>query len=160
MKTLLLFTIVLLFAGCTIFQSNTQSEQHIKICLKYGHGDEINTFEGRLVKDLVPRKVTTTFWFTEHEQEIILAKVDSINYFSLPDEIPFPTSDYFPPFTEYFKLRIQVNGNDKTIEWYDATEDKNIVIHKKLSDLFELIRTITFAKKEYKDLPPTEGGYL
>jgi hypothetical protein len=159
----LLYACLLLNIGCISFFSERHDPQLIQIDFRYGKGEKINTFSGELVKDLIPGTARTTFWFTKHEQDLILAKVDSLDFYDLPDTINImsPSVIILPSFgPSYF--RIKHGDRDKTVMLYDFSieSDKMPIILRRITMLVDYILQIAYSKAEYKSLPKRKGAYI
>jgi hypothetical protein len=157
MKNILIVYIILL-SGCSFFHSVTHDPQLIQINLKGPTGDEVNTFSGMVVKDLVILgKDSTSFWFTKQEQDRILAKVDSIDFYSLPDTIKPHPNIIHVGFDKPSFLRIRIGDKDKTVVSYHPVEERNEKYNRRYHELFWFIWKIVQSKEEYKSLPESEG---
>ena len=140
-------------------------EQFIKIHFHYGFGNELNTFEQTYQKDLVlDGSVKIPFWLTAEEQEQIISKVQTVNFFQFPDTICYNSeTDSFTvaivepnPGRQF--LRILYQEQDKTVNWYLPLPDNEYSIS--LLELIEHIISIIESKPEYQSLPPVRGGYI
>ena len=167
MKRPITFFFLLLFG---LFLSSCQDSpvepenQFVQIYFKYGFKNELNTFKNTFQKDLVMDGVIKVkFWLTAVEQNSILEKANSINYFSMPDTFKYISKDSImvsiDPNPGEQILRIKYKTKDKTTIWtYPLVENNN-----QFNDLLELrqfIITIIESKPEYKKLPAQRGGYL
>ena len=158
----LLYLYLLLSAGCIPFFGESHDPQFVQIDFRYGNGDRIDTFSGILVKDLIPGTASTNFWFTKQEQEMILAKVDSLGFFSLPDTIDITPHIIIQPGWGPYHYRIKCGSRDKTVVLYDYSieSEKMPEIGRRITKLIEFIIELAYSKSEYKSLPETKGLYL
>lgn len=150
---------LLLFGCCALRSDKTPDEQFVQIYLHYGFGDEINTFQQTLQKDLVPGTVTIPFSFTKREQEIILTNAERFRFFNFPDTVNRQTDETIQPDAGAQTLRIRVGDKDKTIVWFEP-HDRRFKYYPLLIELRNLILDIVVSKPEYKALPPAKGGYM
>ena len=154
--------IILLISSCkeSIFEPE---DQFVQIYFKYGFRNELNTFENTYQKDLVWNGVIKIrFYLTTEEQNKILDKINSIDYFSLPDTFKYIPEDSISlialPNPGEQLLRIKYRHNDKETIWtYPINEDNPQV--ENLMELNYFIISIIESKPEYKRLPPAKGGY-
>ena len=161
-----LFALIVAFGswGCSEKQVEPDP-QFILIHLKYGWANELNTFEQTFQKDLVLDGVATTdFWFTTKEQEEILAEVESVNFFSLPDTVGYnlvkdTIALFIQPHPGWQHLRIRHDNQEKIVSWYDLNiyEDE---YSASLSKLVRVVIEIIELKPAYQALPPAKGGYV
>ena len=107
--------------------------------------------------------IKVEFWLTATEQNSILEKANSMNYFAMPDTFKNFSNDSLmitmDPDPGEQILRIQHQSLDKTIVWTYPVLHTN----SQLNDLLELqkfIITLIESKPEYKKLSPARGGYL
>jgi hypothetical protein len=132
--------------------------------MHYEFKNEVNTFNMTLQKDLILDGIAQTeFWFNMEEQNRILKKVSSVNFFELPDTFRYDYDlDSVLVFTspnpgEQF-LRIQYQQHDKIIYWfYPLPKEENIQL---LLELRDFIIEIIESKPEYKALPEARGAYI
>jgi hypothetical protein len=136
----------------------------VNIYLKYDFKNELNTFENTFQKDLIlDGVIKIKFWLTAKEQNSILEKAKSINYFSLPESFQYIPQDSIMVFAHPNPgeqiLRIKYQKLDKTTVWtYPLLENNS-----QFDDLLELrkfIITLIESKPEYKKLPVARGGYV
>ena len=105
--------------------------------------------------------VKTGMWLTTREQEIILAHLEFINFFRLPETIYAQPNVVISPDQGAQWLRVKYKEKDKTVIWYyplpaDRFTTTTIIAWKVRRDL---LRVIIESKPEYKALPPVKGGY-
>ena len=165
MKIIILIISTIISISCSSINTNCKSDdenQFIKIYLKTGKYDIIDTFNGRLVKDLVPDTVVIPFSFSKREQEIIKVKVTDYILSQLPDTINPQdkngggSNSHLGPTI----LRIKTDKTDKTIIAYYPFTSSEIILYDPYTSIIDLIITIVKSKKEYKELPDRKGAYL
>jgi hypothetical protein len=171
MKNIKIFIATLLFISCSenIVEQNIEqqfermdAEQEIKILIKYGFKNEIDTFQKTVTKDLVlDGTATMDFWFQPIEQLQIIEKLEEINFWSLPDTLQaHPDSVHFlvSPDPGLQSIRINYNNLDKTVYWFLINDypDK----FERLIKLKQTILEIVYNDPEYLNLPPIRGGYI
>ncbi|MBU0561238.1 MAG: hypothetical protein KJ799_04950 [Bacteroidetes bacterium] len=160
--------IVLLLAGLFLLSCQDSSvepeNQFVQIFFKYGIKNELNTFENTYQKDLfLDGVIKIKFWLTADEQNKILEKAYSVNYFSMPDTFKVSPWDsiyiYTSPDSSEQILRIKYQDKEKTTIWtYPLVE--NMSQFKDLLELQQFIISIIESKPEYKKLPDHRGGYM
>jgi hypothetical protein len=168
MNFLKILLIALFLFSCSenIVEQNFErkdAEQEIKILLKYGFKDEINTFEKTLTKDLVQNGLAKmNFWFQPNEQLQIMEKLEEINFWSLPEDTLKQNSDSVKivmcPDPGLQSLRVNYNNLDKTVNWFlinDYPEE-----FERINILTNTILEIVNNDPEYQNLPPVKGGYF
>lgn len=148
------------FSGCSLLNTTGHDEQFVKVHFRYFNGDEINTFTGKVIKDLIPGKDSTSLWYTLEEQMMILSMADSINFFSFPDTIKHSKDHFVQPYFGPAKLRIKFGNKDKTVVICSPCSNEFIEYHNSFVKFFIFITTLTYEKNEYKNLPGVHGGYL
>jgi hypothetical protein len=156
-----LVTSILIF-GCCVFSPSSSADhevQFIQIFYHSGPLDELDTFHGTYQKDLIPGTVKTTMWLTTREQEIILTNVEQIGFFSFPDTVDRPPNTFVQPDFGPQVIRINYEGRDKTVVWYDPIDSRSKVKYY-MESLQILLNAIIFSKPEYKALPPRKGAYI
>ncbi len=163
-KYLLFLVLFCLFLSSCKDSSVEPATQFAQIYLKYDFENELNTFDNTFQKDLIMDGVIKIeFFLTAEEQNQILEKAYSINYFSLPD-----TFKYIPvngitlitnPNPGEQVLRIKFQQKDKKIIWTYPLNEDNVEAND-LMKLKDFIISIIESKPEYKKLPPAKGGYL
>lgn len=146
------FILIILFIfGCKTIQYVPPDEQNVKISLAYTCR-EIDTFHNKFIFAFVPDTTAVDLWFTKQEQEIILNKADSINFFSFPDSLPKADSGLvYHPNCYPASLRIMTESNDKTVVFFRETTNDYKSQLDELQDLANNILEMAFNKKEYKD---------
>jgi hypothetical protein len=158
-----LLLLVSLLSSCQ--DSSVEPEtQFVQIYFKYSFKNELNTFENTYQKDLVlDGVIKVKFWLTAEEQNRILEKANSINYFSLPDTFKYISQDSITvsinsnPGEQILRIKYQMN--DKTTLWtYPLLE--NDTQFNDLLELRQFIITIIESKPEFKKLPAHRGGYI
>ena len=130
-----LFFIALFLSSCK--DNSVEPEtQFVQIYFKYSFKNELNTFANTYQKDLVlDGVIKVKFWLTDEEQNNILDKLNSLNYFSLPDTFNYIPQDSISPSPNPGKqiLRIKYQQNDKKIIWTYPLNEDNL----KVKDLME-----------------------
>jgi hypothetical protein len=162
--------IVLAIGGCDpgeapLFGSNPADipdpdPQFIKIFHQYSFRDTLDTFHGRLTKDLIlDGTVTIWFWLTTAEQESLQVELEREQFFAMPDTLfPIPGMDIDPnPSPDV--LRVEAGGVEKTVVWIFPLEP-SLPHNQSILRLSAAIRRIVESRKEYKQLPQPRGGYL
>jgi hypothetical protein len=156
----LLFACQVFLTGCDLGEPSPPGPQLVKIRLQYNFRDMVDTFNGTLTKDLVlDGTVTVPFWLTKSEQDGLLAEIEREGFFNMPDTIASIPGVVITPDPSPDFLRVQVNGSDKTVVWnypINTSNPQGQAIRRLATALWN---TVT-AKPEYKQLPPTRGGYL
>ena len=160
----LLILITVFFTGCEK-KVLEPDPQFLKIHFHYGFANELNTFEQTFQKDLgLDGTAITDFWFSTEEQERILVKVETINFFNFSDTVGYnPGVDsiavIIEPHPGWQFLRAKHENRDKTVYWYDFYnyEDK---YSTPLMELTSLIIEIIESKPEYQNLPPAGPMYI
>jgi hypothetical protein len=152
-KTHTVTTILLMFIwGCSMFTSSSKPEpvdQFLEIDLTYNYGNELNTFARTLQEDLGMRNILTIpFTLTNIEQKGILAKMQSIGFYSLPDTLQHSADK----FSSEEKLRIKYQNIDKTIIWYEDSQSLNPT-NNRFYELLDFIFETIEAKSEFKATP-------
>ena len=158
---LLIMQVTVMF-GCSMRTSSTDTDhdvQSIQIFFHFGRFNELDTFKGIYQKDLIPGIATTTMWLTQREQEIILTKVEQIQFFSLPDTLHRESNVLVFPDLGPQVLRINYRDQDKTVVWNEPISPQSKA-KSQIDDLTRLLKDIILSRPEYKALPATKGGYL
>ena len=160
---------VFLYSGCVhsslpgIYRDYTNADrQFLKIYFQYGFRNKLDTFERVFQKDLIEDgTITIPFWLTTSEQDSIQAKMNSIDFFSLPNEIPAQRGLAVTPSAGDRHLLIQLDDTHtyKLITLsYDADTTNSSC--KRFMELEKLLVRIIESKPEYKALPNAHGFYL
>ncbi|MFA5835308.1 MAG: hypothetical protein WDA22_17645 [Bacteroidota bacterium] len=156
----LLIGIFLSFVGCSTSHIDKGNDiQEVKVHLHHGYYDDVNTFEQSLTKDLIPDTIKISFWFTKREQEIILTKAERIGFFNFPDTFFAKPNEMQLPDYGAQTLRIKSRNKDKTVVWFNPTDELRFKYFVLLRELKILILDIIESKPEYKILPERKGGY-
>lgn len=160
----LFLLIFLLFNSCSdkVVEPVESDPQFVQIFFKYYHKNELNTFDKTYQKDLImDGTIKVYFWLTTEEQNEILKKANEINFFSFPDIFPSDPGIIIRPDPGDQILRIKTDNEDHQTQWTISTIliDTNDPQTVKLKELISLIISIIEAKAEYKNLPPSRGGY-
>jgi hypothetical protein len=134
--------------------------QFVQIFFKYDFNNELNTFDKTYQKDLIlDGTIKVNFWLTTEEQNRILNKANEINFFAFPNVFLNDTSIILvSPNPGDQILRIQTDNKDHQAQWTILIDLSNPQAVK-LKELSSIIISIIEAKPEYKELPPSQGGY-
>lgn len=138
--------------------------QFLKVYMHYDFRNEVNTFKNYLQKDLILDGVAQTgFLFSAEEQEKILEKVNSVNYFGFPDTIRYvpgleSMSVVVEPNPGEQFLRIKYHHQDKIVYWYYPLPDNEYA--RLLLELKDFIVETIESTSEYQSLPEARGGYM
>jgi hypothetical protein len=135
-------------------------QQWIKVYFKFGHADQVDTFDGTITKDLILNGTCTVpFGFKDSEQDSILRALTDSRFFDLPDTLyPIPnlriSSDPGPQV-----LRVEYQGKTKSLVWsyvLDHSDPRTQIVY----DLWVRLGTMVRSTDTYILLPPAEGGYI
>ncbi|MFZ1517266.1 MAG: hypothetical protein WAU11_00735 [Ignavibacteriaceae bacterium] len=144
-----LIIIFLFLSGCKPIQLVLPEEQNIKINLVYACR-QVDTFQNKFFIAFIPDTLAVDVWFTKQEQEFILNKLDSINFFTFPDSLPKEESEIiYHPYCYPASLRIKTNAKDKTVLFYRGTTEKYNRQFQALVKLADNILEMALNKKEY-----------
>lgn len=159
MKFCAMFMMVILL-GCSASKKVEPDEQFVKVLLGYGC-QEIDTFNKIFITSFIPDTILISTWFTADEQKAILAKADSISFFSYPEILPEePEVIFYRPNCFPAYLRIVTDNKDNTVYFFRATTGDYKELLTDLKGLILLIREIAFNKDEYKNHPLWENYYF
>ena len=160
MKTLFPL-ILLLFIGCS--SGTVKSDKAVETFFFHytcDSGDELNTFEGYLVKDLDfagKRKVECHISLDETAR--VLAKLEEIHFFEMKSPYPSrPWSGDKPTWWPNKLLVVFGNQEVKYIEWDNYLSERSPA--KELHELREFLSSVIQNTTEWKSLPPRQGGAL
>ncbi|WP_026672270.1 hypothetical protein [Alkalihalobacterium bogoriense] len=166
----ILIIFALLVSGCggdlqsSAVESNIESmpndvPQDFNFSVKFGvnKGNEINTFEDTVTKDLIENgSATINLTLTAEEMEIIYQKMKDINILS-PKQLTPETNCAVEPH-EDDEWNISMNGQTITHfisgAYCEPTNDVTQFIELR-NDVYRIVKS----KDEYKELPPSEGAY-
>lgn len=149
-----------------------KQKEGIKIDFKYGvgKGNELDTFNGVFIKDMVSDpSITTKIQLTDKELDSIYQEMIKINFFDYPTHFSiqskeicgssgcFAQGNLTPAASYYFK--VSYDSMIKELWWTDEIvgDDKQA---EQLRGLIGLIEKIIESKDEYKQLPTPKAGYL
>lgn len=151
--------LVLSFAMVNCSCNCDQEDIDLKVHMKYGYADEVNTFENSLKKDLVMDGSTdTTFSFTPEQKNAILNMANEVGFFDMPKEIKTTANYDQNPSPGPQSLRIKFDKWDHTVKWnYPIGESE---LEQDIKKLSYFIISIIVDSPEYKALPEARGGYL
>ncbi|MHC5036090.1 MAG: hypothetical protein ACYTHM_02140 [Planctomycetota bacterium] len=135
--------------------------------LKYGveARNEIDSFEGTVVKDLVVGTAETKLKLDEEEMARIFEKIQAVDIFSYPRQFKPPYKDNpdpdkgveVEPHEEYYFM-VRFQGKEKEIVWKDINQSKSKKAVR-LREVFKYIDEIIRSKEAYKKLPGLKGSY-
>lgn len=161
---ILLFIFAFFLSGCglnndtkDVMPDEMPSDFGFSVKFGVGKKNEIDTFEGKITKDLVDDGTTTiNLPLTIEEKAKIYEKMKTINIISMKDLVP-KTECMTKPYSED-EWKITINGETITTSISGAYCEKAID-ENKLIDIRNYIRNIVQSKGEYKKLPEATGGY-
>ncbi len=160
MKYLSLLVFVLLSACNRTSPSERSKDRTVQVHLHYGKYSDVNTFDSTLVKDLIPGTVKIPFSFTNQEQEMILAKAESLDFFSYPDTLRRKPNVFVYPDLGPETIRLKNGNREVTVVSFWSVDDYYLKYFDGFQQLEKIINDIVMAKPEYKALPPQKGVYL
>lgn len=150
MKYNFIFLFLLIF-GCSTIKNLPPDVQNVRVSLGYACR-KVDTFENKFIFAFIPDTAAVDIWFTKQEQENILKKADSINFFSFPDSLPREQDGIiYRPYCYPAYLRIMTESKDKTVLFFRGTTKSYQSQHNSLEELANLILEIAFNKNEYKN---------
>lgn len=154
--------IVLVAAGFFVFKKPAV----FNFIFKYGieAGNELDTFKRTYTKDMVedpPVKVEMSL--SKEEMGRIYQKMLEIKFFDYPEKFSVTVSPGEPvgrvtPNPSYY-FKVTSDSKVKELWWDDNITNKDEKAER-LRELVEYIISIIESKREYKELPPSRGGYL
>jgi hypothetical protein len=154
--------LILIFSSFSSFGQSADtfefflSERAGKIPCTYSSADNL------YMRDMVvdpPQKII--IGLTKEERDLILKKVESINFFAYPDVYKFQSEDSTksvspnPPCT-IINLSVFINGTSKYVSWNNCitgVQSKNN-LYENLEDLRGLIDKLLLEKESYKKSKP------
>lgn len=160
MKYILLMLMCINLVGCANFTSEESippMPDDFNFKLKYGVNgmQEIDTFKGRVVKDLIEDgTIETSISLQKEEMETIYKQMMALDIMEI--ELPNETSCTEEP-EMVSKWNIEMNGETHSFQFTRSCEPSQIEV-----DLLEIEQTIhkmIKEKPEYKELPEATGGY-
>jgi len=138
------------------------------IIFRYGtaggkHPNELDTFEGIFIKDMVNKEpIQRTLDLTQEEMDTVYRKMVDIGFFSYPKSFqPTVEGDIVgrrTPFGVYY-LKYYNETGAKLVYWTTATVAPDDVHYQNLKELAQLIIGIIQAKPEYQEMPEPSAGY-
>ncbi|MFF3102328.1 hypothetical protein [Viridibacillus arvi] len=161
---ILLFIFAFFLSGCGLINDTKdvmpdEMPSDFGFSVKFGVGkkNEIDTFEGKVTKDLVDDGTATIILpFTIEEKAKIYEKMKNINIISMKDLVP-KTECMTKPYSED-EWKITING-EKITPYISGAYCEKANDENKLIDLRNYIRNIVQNKVEYQKLPEATGGY-
>ncbi|MHB1127082.1 MAG: hypothetical protein ACYC2T_09015 [Bacillota bacterium] len=137
-----------------------QMPSNFQFVLKYGVGAKnvLDTSKETFTKDLViAGTATTKLRLTPGERQTIYKQMRNIDILSYPEVIKPVDGLSVTPNVSY-SLTISFGNIKKSIYW-DGMSDLKGQRSVELRNLINNIMTLIESKKEYKKLPPAQGGY-
>lgn len=164
----LLILILIVSAGAYIYVQKTQSDvqkaadvSDFDLIFKYGVGakNELNTYNGTYVKDMVTApSVTTNLSLTIEEKRQILQRIAEIGFFSLPDNFTLNPSEQVSPQVDYY-IKVQNGSQFKEVSWSNNSLIESD-IQNSLDGLVNYLISVIQNKPEYEALPTPSAGYI
>jgi hypothetical protein len=171
------------FAGCGVSQKlPPDMPKDFGFILRYGVDGKniLNTFEQTYTKDLIMKgTITVKLSFTAPEMKMLYDTMMSIGIMSFPPSIQsrgmefhttmnadssYTVTGSFMTVTphSFDALEVRMNGAHHSImsDQFDCLDAEDPVRCRDFDFLIRLIQEILKRKKEYRDLPKPEGGYL
>jgi hypothetical protein len=145
--------------GCSskVVQSEKSTQE---FCFHYScdSGDEVDTFEGYIIKDLRrDGKKSVQFQISPDDAAKILTKLEEIHFFDMNS--PYPSFPWGQKPTGWpNSLRVALGQQEKYLEW--EGRDGTFWPVKELYELRELILSIIQSSSAWKSLPPRHGFEL
>lgn len=137
-------------------------DQYLQVLMHYGFNNEVDTFNGKLTKDLIlDGIVTVDFSFTTEEQMQIEEAIILNDFFNLPDTIQYFSGDsidvliYPNPGMQY--LRVNYDNQDRKVYWSYPLPDNDDA--QAIMAIYNVIRNVVQSTAVYQDLPEPRGGY-
>lgn len=164
---IVILVISLFLSGCALKHVDKVDKTNFSLIFRFGCGggkNILNTIDNTFEKDMVvDPPAITSLSLSEEELNKIYQKMVEIDFFNYPDYF----SIYVPkgalkgivtPYETYY-FKVECNSKVKELYWEDriTNEDKKA---DRLRELIELIKDITYSKKEYKELPEARGVYI
>jgi hypothetical protein len=130
------------------------------LVFKYGVGGKnvLDTFENKFTKDMIiDSPVIVDFKLTPAEKESIGQKIKELDLFNKESKIKADSDIQveMTPCSNYY-LKVQDNNSVKEINWDNCTGEISQAYRQFADFMINLIES----KKEYKNLPAAQGGYL
>ena len=154
--------IICLFLLTCDLKNDLIYEQYLQVLMHYGFNNEVDTFNGKLTKDLIlDGIVTVDFSFTTEEQMQIEEAIILNDFFNLPDTIQYFSGDsidvliYPNPGMQY--LRVNYDNQDRKVYWSYPLPDNADALA--IMAIYNEIRSVVESTAVYQDLPEPRGGY-
>ena len=126
--------------------------------LGIGAGNVLNTFKGSFTRDLIDDSpVIVRMKLTDAEMNIILKKMQEINFFDYPDSFKISGTAHVMP-SEKHSYEVKCEKLTKKLYWDDCIRAPNAQAEN-LRELSRLIWQMIKSKPEFKKLPKPRGGY-
>lgn len=130
------------------------------LVFKYGVGGKnvLDTFKNKFTKDMIADpSITVDFKLTKAERESIRQKINELDLFNKETNIRPESGIQMAqtPCSNYY-LKAQDSALVKEISWDDCTGEITETYQQFTNFMINLIES----KKEFKDLPAAQGGYL
>jgi len=156
---LMIFTVFGFIISCGENKTQTADsieEQFIKIEFKYDKINELNTFNKTFTKNLlIEGPMQIPFGFTKAQQEIIIAKMDAIDFFWLPNSLLNQETSFIIPDAQSI-IKIEYGSIAHEVKWDGMPPKEFSKEHQRIVELANLIKSIVQQNPEYKKLP---SGY-
>lgn len=130
------------------------------LVFKYGVAGKniLDTFAGKFTKDMIADPVITAdFKLTPAEKESIGQKIKELDLFNKESKIkadPDIQVGMIPCLSYY--LKVQDSDLVREINWDNCTGE----ISEAYRQFADFVINLIESKKEFKDLPPAQGGYM
>jgi hypothetical protein len=158
--------LVAVLSGIVGCDNHETEDSGFNLIFKYGvmARNELNTFEGIYIKDMVQGPpARTELLLSGEEKDKIYQKMVEIDFFHYPDEFSISVAPGEPvtivtPYASYY-FKVEYNSGIKELWWEDeiVREDEKA---DRLRELIQLIRDIVESKEEYQELPEPRSAYL
>jgi len=120
--------------------------------------NQMDTFSGKIQKDLVMNGVATSAFACEKEDlEAIYAKMKELKIFELSGHLISDNVQVTP--NEIFQIRYRINGQEFIISGDGSTEMTDDIRGSHLHEFMEYLRDFMTGTLEYQAMPKQEGGY-
>jgi len=139
--------------------SLTGKRVNFNFVFKYESKNELNTINQTFTKDMVlGPPVTTKMKLSNSELKDIYKKINALGLLNDGAEPNTKSKNFLnnDPCTNYY-LKVQIDSEQKELSWDNC---RGKIINNNFQQFSDYIIQIIESKKEYKDLPSIEGGYL
>jgi hypothetical protein len=127
------------------------------IIFKYGIGSKnaLDTFENKFTKDMIAApSITVDFKLTQAEMESIGQKINGLDLLNKESKVG-DMNVMMTPCSNYY-LKLQASDLVKEIIWDNCSGE----ITKTYQQFSDFMINLIESKKEFKDLPAAQGGYM